>query len=79
MNSLDRFIEAQKKNYNQALQEIKSGKKSSHWIWYIFPQLKGLGFSTMSEYYGIENIAEAKAYLNNEYLRNNLIQIAQAL
>ena len=79
MNSLDRFIEAQKKNYNQALQEIKSGKKSSHWIWYIFPQLKGLGFSTMSEYYGIENIAEAKAYSNNEYLRNNLIQIAQAL
>ena len=79
MNSLDRFIIAQKEDYNQALKEIKNGKKLTHWSWYIFPQLKGLGSSTQADYYGIKDLQEAKLYLANEYLKNNLMQITQAL
>ena len=79
IDSLDRFIIVQKKDYNKALKEIKNGKKLTHWSWYIFPQLKGLGSSATAEYYGIENLKEARLYLTNEYLRNNLIEISQAL
>ncbi len=79
MNSLDRFIIAQKEDCNQALKEIKNGKKLTHWSWYIFPQLKGLGSSAQADYYGIKDLQEAKLYLANEYLKNNLIQITQAL
>ena len=61
-HSLERFVDAQERMYNMALTEVKSGKKLSHWIWYIFPQLKGLGMSGNSHYYGIDNIEEAKAY-----------------
>lgn len=78
-NNIERFIIAQKKDYEKALQEIKNGKKTSHWIWYIFPQLKGLGNSTTSTYYGINNIEEAREYYNNDYLRNNLLEICNAL
>ncbi len=60
---LERFISAQENSYKTALSEIQNGKKLSHWIWYIFPQLKGLGRSYNSEYYGIENADEAKSYL----------------
>ena len=79
MNSLERFIKAQKQNYQQALKEIKNGKKLTHWIWYIFPQIKGLGFSEIANYYGIDDLNEAKAYLNNDYLKNNLLEITEAL
>ncbi len=79
MNDLERFIKAQEKDYWQALQEIKNGKKQTHWIWYIFPQLKGLGTSTMANYYGIKDLAEAQAYLKNAYLKHNLIEISEAL
>ena len=79
MNSLDRFIIAQKKDYNQALKEIENGEKLTHWSWYIFPQLKGLGSSPKAEFYGIKDLQEAKLYLTNDYLKNNLIQISQAL
>lgn len=78
-NNLDRFIEAQKHIYNQALQEIKNGKKESHWIWYIFPQIKGLGHSERANYYAIENIEEAINYINNPLLRERLIEISNAL
>ena len=78
-NNIERFINAQKRDYEKALQEIKNGKKTSHWIWYIFPQLKGLGNSTTSMYYGINNIEEAREYYNNDYLRNNLLEICNAL
>ena len=78
-NNIERFIIAQKRDYEKALQEIKNGKKTSHWIWYIFPQLKGLGNSTTSMYYGINNIEEAREYYNNDYLRNNLLEICNAL
>lgn len=75
MNNLDRFIEAQKKSYSIALNEIKNGKKVSHWMWYIFPQVIGLGYSEMANYYGIEDIDEAKAYLSNEVLGPRLREI----
>ncbi len=76
---LKRFIKIQYEDYNQALTEIKNGRKLTHWVWYIFPQIKGLGKSAMSEYYSIKNLDEAKEYLKNDYLRHNLIEISQAL
>ena len=79
MNNLDRFKKAQEKAYETALFEIKNGHKVSHWMWYIFPQLKGLGMSAMSEFYGIDGLEEAKEYLNDEYLKNNLIEISECL
>ena len=79
MSELERFLNAQEKQYDIALKEIKFGSKDSCWMWYIFPQLKGLGFSEVSQYYGIKNIEEAIEYLNNEILRNRLIEISQAL
>lgn len=79
MYNLDKFIKAQEESYEGALKEIKKGKKLGHWIWYIFPQLKGLGFSNISYYYGLEGIEEAKEYLDNEYLRNHLLEITKAL
>ena len=79
MYNLNRFIEAQNKDYDKALNEIKNGKKLTHWIWYIFPQLKELGFSNTSIYYGISSIEEAKENLKNEYLNNHLIEITKAL
>ncbi len=77
--NLNRFIEAQERDYEIALLEIKSGYKRSHWMWYIFPQLSSLGYSDISKYYGIKDIEEAKAYLNNDYLKNNLINISSEL
>ena len=78
---LQRFIDAQNngESYEQALSEIKAGRKKSHWIWYIFPQLKELGFSRRAKFYGIEDINEAKEYLNHEVLGTRLIEISQAL
>ena len=74
-NDLDRFIEAQEYDYLTALQEIRSGKKRTHWIWYIFPQLKGLGESMYSPRYGINDLDEAKAYLNHPVLGARLREI----
>lgn len=79
MNKLKRFTEAQYRDYEQALKEIKNGRKESHWMWYIFPQLKGLGRSYTSDFYGIENLDEAKAFLQDPYLGKNLQEIAAAL
>ena len=78
-NDLDRFIEAQKNTYNRALQEIKNGQKESHWIWYIFPQIRGLGHSERANYYAIEDIEEATNYLKNPILYSRLIEISKAL
>ena len=77
--NLTRFYKAQEMDYETALSEIKSGRKRSHWMWYIFPQLKGLGMSGMADYYGIDGLEEAKAYLNDEILRARLIEISSAL
>lgn len=77
--NLQRFLDAQDQDYLTALQEIKNGKKYSHWIWYIFPQLVGLGSSYNSEYYGIKDLSEAKTYLENDKLRERLEEISSAL
>lgn len=76
---LQRFLNAQRGTYVKALKEIKNGKKQTHWMWFIFPQLKGLGSSPTSEYYGIVDAGEAKAYMNNFVLRNRLKEITMAL
>ncbi len=76
---LERFKKAQAEDYKTALEEIKHGRKESHWIWYIFPQLKELGFSSTAKYYGIDGIDEAKAYMADAELRRNLLEITDAL
>ena len=76
---LERFIGAQKLDYDIALNEIRKGQKRGHWIWYIFPQIKGLGHSYNSEYYGLSGKDEAKAYLNNPVLGLRLKEITNAL
>jgi len=76
---LNRFLQAQEKVYEIALGEVRSGKKRTHWIWFIFPQLRGLGVSATSVYYGIENLDEAKAFLNHEVLGARLREISAAL
>ncbi len=77
--NLERFREAQKDDYETALEEIRSGMKLTHWIWYIFPQLKELGYSSTARYYGIDGRGEAEAYLKDDVLRGRLIEISEAL
>ena len=79
MLDVERFLQAHGNFYETALSEIKKGRKRSHWIWFIFPQLKDLGHSRNAQYYGIENLDDAKKYLDNEILRNHLLEISQAL
>ena len=76
---LVRFIAAQNKSYETALSEIRSGRKHSHWMWYIFPQLKELGYSQTAQYYAIENLAEATAYLQHPLLGKNLVRISKVV
>lgn len=81
-NDIDRFIIAQDNKYNgydQALKEIRAGKKVNHWIWYIFPQLRGLGHSRKSYYYGIKDKEEAWRYITNPMLRDRMFEITEAL
>ena len=80
--NLNRFVEAQAKSYagyETALREIRAGCKASHWIWYIFPQLKALGFSETAVYYGVADLEEARAYMQHPSLRANLLEISGAL
>lgn len=79
MDKLDRFIKAQENTYYIALNEIKNGRKRSHWMWYIFPQIKGLGMSDASRFYGIDSVIEARAYLDNEILGARLREITGEL
>ena len=79
MSSLDRFLKAQASSYDTALREIRAGRKYSHWIWYIFPQIQGLGFSSTAQYYAIADLEEAKAYLQEPTLRARLLEISEAL
>lgn len=78
-NTISRFIEPSNRMYDIALAEIKKGKKQSHWMWYIFPQLKGLGKTTTSELYGITDLQEAKDYLAHPILGARLREITQAV
>lgn len=77
--SIERFLKAQENDYETALAEIRAGRKRSHWIWYIFPQLEGLGHSMTAEYYGISGMEEAKEYLAHPVLRQRLVKISRAL
>ena len=76
---MKRFLDAQEKDYQLALSEIRNGQKRSHWIWYIFPQLKDLGYSDIAQFYGIRDLDEAKEYLQEPTLRAHLIEISEAL
>lgn len=78
-NNLKRFIEAQEADYLIALSEIKNGRKHSHWMWYIFPQIHGLGFSETSKFYAIKNIKEAEEFLMHPILGERLIEICNKL
>jgi len=77
--NLSRFLQAQEDNYEQALSEIKSGHKHTHWMWYIFPQIDGLSFSETSKHYAIKSIEEAQAYLHHPILGSRLLECAEAV
>lgn len=77
--NLQRFLDAQTRDYATALAEITTGRKRSHWMWYIFPQVRGLGFSEMAHRYGIRDAAEAAAYLAHPVLGPRLVEISGAL
>lgn len=79
MYNLERFVEAQEIHYANALEEIKQGFKSSHWMWFIFPQLDGLGFSYMSKFYGIKCLKEVQEYLDHPILGMRLREISKEL
>lgn len=79
MYELDRFIKAQNRDYDTALNEIKEGYKRSHWMWYIFPQIIGLGRSEIAVYYSIADREEAECYMQNDLLRGHLLEISEAL
>jgi uncharacterized protein (DUF1810 family) len=78
-NNLDKFLEAQNRDYAGALAEIRSGRKRGHWIWYIFPQISGLGYSSTSAFYAIKDLEEAGDYLRHPVLGSRLIEISKAI
>jgi uncharacterized protein (DUF1810 family) len=76
---LARFVEAQEGDYEQALSEVRNGRKLTHWMWYIFPQFDGLGFSSTSKRYAIKSLLEAKAYLQHPVLGPRLVECVEAV
>ena len=78
-SDLSRFVKAQEHDYAQALREIRAGRKRSHWMWYIFPQLQGLGYSSTAQYYGIRDLEEAQDYMEHPVLGPRLVEISEAL
>ncbi len=79
MNDLKRFLDAQENDFKRALAEIKRGRKKSHWMWYIFPQIAGLGSSETSRFYAVKTKAEAELYLAHPVLGARLVEISEAL
>ena len=77
--NLKRFLRVQEDTYQHALGEIQNGKKLTHWMWFIFPQIIGLEHSEMSKFYGIKNLEEAASYLEHPILGSRLIEITNAL
>lgn len=77
-HDLNRFVLAQAGAYERALAEIRAGRKRSHWMWYIFPQITGLGFTSMSRRYAIRSLDEARAYLDHPVLGQRLVECAEA-
>jgi uncharacterized protein (DUF1810 family) len=78
-HDLPRFVAAQESEYSQVLAELRAGRKQSHWIWFIFPQLRGLGRSPTAEFYGIGSLAEARAYLAHPLLGARLRECVQEM
>jgi uncharacterized protein (DUF1810 family) len=78
-HNLSRFIEAQEQSYPVALAELQRGRKRSHWMWYIFPQLSGLGRSATAQYYAIKSLAEARDYLDHPVLGPRLVECAETV
>ena len=79
MHDLDRFVKAQAGDYERALSEIRGGRKRTHWMWYILPQLDGLGVSLMAKRYGIKSLGEARAYLEHPVLGRRLVECMEAV
>ena len=79
MHDLNRFISAQERSYDAALREIKAGHKRTHWMWYIFPQIAGLGFSSTAQFYAISSMQEAKDYYAHPVLGKRLVEVSEAL
>ena len=77
--NLERFLQAQDKTYTYALKELQNGHKRSHWMWFIFPQMRGLGHTRMSNYYGISGIEESKAYIENPILNQRLREVCETI
>jgi uncharacterized protein (DUF1810 family) len=78
-NHLDKFIDAQSGAYDVAFSEIKAAQKRSHWMWFIFPQIEGLGYSEMAKKYAIRDISEAEAFLSHSVLGSRLVAISKAV
>jgi len=78
MNDLKRFLDAQENDFERALAEIKRGRKQSHWMWYIFPQIAGLGLSETSRFYAVKDRAEAELYLAHPVLGARLVEMSEA-
>lgn len=79
MGDLSRFIRAQERTHQNALRELQSGYKSSHWSWWEIPQIAGLGMTSTSREYAVKDLSEAKEYLKNETLRTHLLELCDAL
>lgn len=79
MSQLKRFHEVHARDFDQALSEIRRGRKVSHWMWYIFPQLRGLGYSSTAHFYGLDGLEEARRFASDEVLGGNLRTAARAL
>ena len=78
-HDLGRFIAAQHHAYDSALEELRDGRKQGHWMWFVFPQIKGLGSSFMAEHYAIDSLDEAKAYVTDPYLGGRLRDCVEAV
>lgn len=76
---LDRFVSAQDGTYDKALAELRAGRKQTHWMWFVFPQLRGLGASPTAQYYGLASLDEARAYLAHDVLGPRLIECTKAV
>jgi uncharacterized protein (DUF1810 family) len=76
---LERFVTAQRGSYDSALAELTAGRKRGHWMWFVFPQIAGLGFSSTAQHYAISGLAEARAYLAHPVLGPRLVEAAKAL
>lgn len=78
-NKVDKFLQAQDPVYDNVVRELSTGRKTGHWMWFIFPQLSGLGRSSLSQFYGIKNLQEAKEYLAHPVLGNRLKECCELL